>query len=152
MTGDGDEAGFVENPIGIVDPFLKVMVRRGDRFWLYLYPRTITGLRHSWTHPALPDDGLGAVATGNHNPPANKALSEAWLRDFISTADCPSYEEVMEMAERIARGDNPAFDDDYMHFDGRDAHGDIPPEFWDHVSVVLGKSVANRPKYFSCQC
>jgi hypothetical protein len=39
--------------VGIADPFLKENPRKGDRFWCFLYPGSITNLRHIWQHPAF---------------------------------------------------------------------------------------------------
>ena len=38
---------------GIVDPFLKSFVLEGERFYLCLYPGSITSLTHHWSHPSL---------------------------------------------------------------------------------------------------
>ncbi len=40
-------------PLGIVDPFLTEEVRPGERFYLFLFPGTITGMRHVWSHPSF---------------------------------------------------------------------------------------------------
>lgn len=37
--------------VGIIDPFLKETVKAGQRCWLFLFPNTVTSLRHEWTHP-----------------------------------------------------------------------------------------------------
>ncbi len=135
-----------EPHVGIADPFLKRPVFPGERFWLFLYPRTITSLCHVWAHPAFTDDEVAPVVD------PSRAASEAWLRDFCARSDCPAYEAVLGAAALYIDGGG---DDEYLHFQGSDAHGEIPPEFWDHVEGVLGRKPSYerpRPAYFSCSC
>lgn len=152
MDGCGDvKAGMYAKPqVGIVDPFLVDCVRDGERFWLFLYPRTITDLRHVWNHPAFPEAArLDPVDSASDE----KRASENWLRDFCEVADCPSYARVLAAAKKVADGKVVGWDPDYLHFDGIDAHGDIPTEFWHHVEVVLGRPIYGvRAKHFSCAC
>jgi hypothetical protein len=74
--------------------------------------------------------------------------SEAWLRAFCARSDCPSYERVL--AEAADPSDS--WDEEYLHFTGESAHGEIPLAFWDHVEIVLGRPVARKATYFSCMC
>lgn len=135
-----------ERNIGIVDPFIKGVIWPGQRFWLYLYPRTITALSHRWSHPAFPDAASGEV----YAPPSAKLAAEEWLKDFCARSDCPPYEETITLARKyVESGDS----EDYLLARGSDAHGNIPPEFWTHVETVLGRKIeGSRPAYFSCSC
>lgn len=143
------------NHVGIVDPFLKRKVRKGERFLLVVYPRQITSLRHVWTHPAFAD-----VDTPKTDTDASKAASEAWLRNFCDNNDCPGYESMMEIISNpdgVQLSDEEYYgksyiDGDYIHISGADAHGTIPDEFWDHAEIVLGQRVKHRASYFSCSC
>lgn len=153
----GDDVGFVEggvgecdNPVGIVDPFLKAKVKKGERFWLVVYPRQITSLRHVWTHPAFGEPGIPM-------PDNRKAASEAWLRNFCETEDCPGYETVMEaVTNDKEEGGDGNFgwwkEDDYIGFRGIDAHASIPPEFWEHVENVIGRKLSKHQSSFTCSC
>jgi hypothetical protein len=145
--------------VGIVDPFLRSMVYPRQRFWLVVYPRQITSLRHVWTHPAF-DDELEAPADSARDEDRKRA-SEEWLREFVRSSNCPDYDTVMAAAtgqhHRNSLGDgehSSSNDGEYLHFDGRDAHGEIPSEFWDHVEIVSGKKIPSgkRAPYFSCGC
>lgn len=138
-----------EKPIGIVDPFLKRCVLDGERFWMFLYPYTITSLRHDWTHPDFAEI-VPVVAAS-----ISKEASEAWLRNFCETADCPDYETIMEILTDGETGSGYHrcyLDGEYIHIGGSDAHGEIPPEFWVHAEIVTGKKFSERATYFSCSC
>lgn len=121
--------------LGIVDPFLEVDLEPGDMFWLVVYPRQITSLRHVWEHPGFP---------GVNDKPKSKADAEAWLRDFAARSDVPSFESMVDAAVRGGGS--------YVGF-GEDASGEIPPEFWDHLGVYTGISFEGATaEWFSCAC
>lgn len=147
--------GSEESSLGVVDPFLTKTVKKGQRFWLFLFPQTISSLRHVWQHPEFPDEFPPAGTVADEE----RAASEQWLRQFCASSDCPDYETVMQLIRGKLPTDYPEYyssggyiDHEYMHFNGRDAHGAIPPLFWHHVEKVLGRRVDLRPTTFSCSC
>lgn len=150
----------VDESTGIVDPFLKGPVFEGQYFWMLLYPRTITSLRHVWSHPAFPESTV--PAHGLPTDPFNeqeKGESKAWLVDFCTDMYC-KYDDLIE-AVLTGRSQSShdgycyiSLDEDYLHFNGTDAHGEVPTELWHHIEVVTGVKIPNgkRAKYFSCSC
>ncbi len=144
---------FGDEGIGVVDPFIKNYVGEGQRFWLLLNPRTITSLRHVWSHPAFEDAETVAPVSGD------KAASERWLRDYCEReVDFATYEEIIQVAlgEDVSRSDDGYYglrnEGDYIISMGRDAGGEIPFEFWYHLEILTGQKITNRPSYFSCSC
>lgn len=88
-----------------------------------------------------------------------KKVAEDWLRNFCETSDCPGFDVIMQA---ISGGHASIEDDygyvrhegDYIFVSGYDAHGSIPPEFWDYAEVYLDKKFdsSERSEYFSCSC
>lgn len=70
--------GCVRNNIGIVDPFLKEDVLPGDRFWMFMYPGSISSLRHDWTHAAF----------DMADEPRNLSQIDTDYRDDSDSFDC----------------------------------------------------------------
>ncbi len=138
----GGKAGASETPVGIVDPFLGRTVQPGERFWLVVYPRQITSLRHVWTHPAFGDAVEPAA-----KPDDEVTASRKWIEDFAARIPL-AYDVLMEGARAyICSGD-------YLCFGGLLEGEYVPDEFWPHYERVTGEKVAedNRGSFFTCSC
>lgn len=141
--GRAIKAGY---SIGVVDPFLQEFVDVGERFWLYLYPGSITSLRHEWSHPAFQEAPKPTAQIEG-----DKEASEAWLREYASrhwdyTPEDDRYDKMMS---QIKRGEL-CYEGTDMHSlsDLEDAH-----ELQRHASIVLGRPVIwGEFQYFSCTC
>ena len=143
VAADGTPVG---TKVGIVDPYLTSAVEPGQRFWLFVYPRQITSLRHVWSHPAFPEESLAAAGSDNI-----KAASEKWMRawavehmgrDYYGDDDTS---EDAAFARAIEAGEN-------NHVGPyEDARDHIDSEWWDHWEAITGKR-GGRDEYFSCGC
>lgn len=137
----------VQEATGIVDPFLTGRVQSGDKFWLVVFPRKITSLRHVWSHPDFPEDGPAVAPVA-----ANKEASIAWMRewakkhvseDYYGDRERVSDDEAYAFAIHAGEKTNIG-----PYEDARDA---IDNEWWGHWEAITGKP-GKRGEYFSCSC
>lgn len=124
--------------VGIVDPFLTAPVPVGTKFWLIIYPRQITSLRHVWEHPEFEYKDVRSAFE----------KSQQWLMDYANDID-ESYEHVMEVADSHQVKDSYG---DYISQGGRFEGEVTPDEFWDHYAIVRGVETPIRASFFSCSC
>lgn len=137
------DEGMVDGKFyGIVDPWLKKKVKKGQQFYMLLDPLTITSLRHEWTHPAFAATEIVDDA---------KRQSEAWLRKFADSWNF-DYDDMISEAES-RNGIVVARD--------RDLHGpaDLDPGeeslFWHHMEVLTGREFGDDHRddlCWSCSC
>lgn len=129
----------MEEAVGIVDPFLREPVQEGQKFWLFVYPNTVTGMRHEWEHPMFPDPKAWENFSGT---------GERRIREIAADLGI-SYEKLMQgTADWIAHGR-------YLS-EGPVLEGAVvPDDFWEAYEKVVGKTVPSdkiQPSFFSCSC
>ncbi len=128
--------------IAIVDPFLTdSIVLKDEKFWVLLYPGSITSLRHHWRHPAFADEAP------EPDPIVKDTESWQWIKDYASGLGL-DYDELIGAAkDYIARGE-------YLN-KGELLVGEyVDDEFWEHYENVTGKAVRSKDRgnFFSCSC
>lgn len=130
--------------IGIVDPFLTTSVKRGQRFWMFLFPNTVTGMRHEWQHPAFAN--ARSVENAHVWLPGVLDGSDAWLRKHADNIGL-SYDALMAAADQWVD------DHEYTTQLGSETWRDgYDPQFWEMYEKVRGKTVAKKENFFSCSC
>jgi len=146
LLPDGRASEFAPKHLGIVDPFLTDGVVAGERFWLVVYPRQITSLRHVWAHPDFPEAPDVTLAP-------KYSASEQWIRDFANRVSL-HYDVLMEGAADWVRSKQAGQWGEYLCFGGLLEGESVPDEFWTHYDAVTGNTTPedHRGSFFTCSC
>lgn len=152
----GQHVGFVDGgvgsrgkPIGIVDPFIAGFVAPGQHFWLVVYPRTITSLRHVWEHPAFVAVSSTAEVT---KPELPKEASVAWMTAW-AVKHVSENHYVNTPGKSPQEAFNYAVEAGHDHNIGsyEEARNYIDDTWWDHWEAITGAR-GDRGSWFSCSC
>lgn len=158
LNSDGmAEACRAEDAIGVVDPFRPEedrIVTMNTWFWLCLYPKTITGLRHVWEHPAFQHPEITPPPASHYTK--EKLASEEWLKNYVKI-HCPYDEEDGNIDDGYAAFLKHVTDDKWIYYYGNDCHSlsdvEDADELFRHLSIVLGKTItASYFEAFTCSC
>ena len=139
---------------GIVDPFLKGLVRKGSRFWFVIYPRQITSLRHVWEHPAFAAMEVTAVSQSvASKTPDSKNASIEWMKRWADEHMGDDYYGAGDEKRSVESSYASAIEAGHNNHIGpyEDARDHIDDVWWDHWENITGEK-GERGSYFSCGC
>lgn len=146
LMADGRVGTRVEKHVGIIDPFLEHPVREGERCWIFLYPQTVTGMRHHWSHPAFND-----VSTPQEVTLSEKEESEKWLREYavrMNSYDGTEESAYLRLIDGLKHGEIHAYGSDLHSLDGLYKASDLRK----HAERVLGIRIEWENFTFTCSC
>jgi len=135
--------------LGIVDPFIDDIVMPGEMFWLIIYPRQITSLRHVWEHPDF-DLQISNVELEPTVETVQISKSDIARQNIENYADRVG----LDFDELMYAADNYLSKGNYL-CNGSQFEGEyLPDEFWDWYEEVKGTMVpdAERGSFFTCSC
>jgi hypothetical protein len=139
LLPDG-RAGIAAKSIGIVDPFLSDYVEPGEKFWIFMYPNTITSLRHEWVHPAFEPQ------TPIETP---QSKSRKWIEAFAAELD-QTYNRLMEAAAYWIDTEEYTMDNSEKY---KSMDAGAWPIFWKHYEIATDTKVKNHTaEFFTCSC
>ncbi len=136
-------------PVGIADPFLDEPIHKGQKFYVLLFPNTITGITHQWQHPAF--------AEQEENKSSDHAESKMWLMAFAKTIEI-SYSELLEAAKTwIRTSEDSEWGGDHYVFRNQtpDECYQQLEEMWKHLKNINEFEVPLRvmeDHIFTCSC
>lgn len=123
---------------GVVDPFITDSIQKGDRFFMFMNPGSITSLRHEWTHPAL--DVVPATS--------EQDTAVEWMQEFAASHSIDYDDLIMKAHEALHTDGSISF--------GVDLEYDMTKDFWRNYSLATGEKLPTDDKDklpgFSCAC
>lgn len=154
---DGKAILADDDATGIVDPFITGMVRPGERFWFVVLPRTITSLRHVWSHPLFPEEGAAAYHADADEHYVAASPAEQWLRDYAKQID-ENFDDLMEAADGWVRSGEYFYgapqgtpgDVYFGKFEGESTHRDFWPNYEAYRQTEVPKD--KQRSFFTCSC
>lgn len=135
-----------DDAVGIIDPFLRSrrLLQKGERYWVLLFPNTITSLRHEWVHPAFdtvpptPAEQADAVS-----------VSWRWITEFARELD-QTVNRLMDAANLWVECGDYTYDNSETY---KNVDYDKWADFWKHYAVVTRTPEAARTdSFFTCSC
>jgi len=155
---EGQASPLAAKHVGIVDPFLSCPVKEGERFWLLVYPRQITSLRHVWEHPDFPASGETEVAARREKAEEmskhfERDEAEKWVRDYAEELDT-GYNALMGAADKWVSSREHGGWGEFFVEGGKFEGESVVPDFWDKYEVIRGRKVNEdyKENFFSCSC